>query len=116
MHSPEAENSLLPTVRTLLEGAVDYAGLFPPSGISMSEAVINYATYRNSNYAWMLGRFVVTSARLDEFYEHAADFISRDAGNAWRLTAVVGDEFSRSIEQIREFNARTPDGVVCDVV
>ena len=112
----EADTTLLPTVRTLLEGAVDYAGLFPPSAVSMSEAVINYATYRNSNYSWMLGRFVVTAARLDEFYEHAADFISRDAGNAWRLAVIVGDDFARTINQIREFNTKTHDGVVCDVV
>jgi hypothetical protein len=112
----EADTTLLPTVRTLLEGAVDYAGLFPPSAVSMSEAVINYATYRNSNYAWMLGRFVVTAARLDEFYEHAADFISRDAGNAWRVAVVIGDDFARTVEHIREFNARTHAGVICDVV
>src|SRR6476469_7821377 len=114
MHSPEAENSLLPTVRTLLKGAVDYAGLFPPSAVSMSEAVINYATYRNSNYSWMLGRYVVMGERLQEFYEHAADFISRDAGNAWRLAVIVGDDFPRTIDQVREFNASTHDGVVVD--
>jgi hypothetical protein len=64
----------------------------------------------------MLGRFVVTAARLDEFYDKAADFISRDVGNAWRLSVVIGDEFTRAIDRIREFNARTPDGVICDVV
>ncbi|MFL6375189.1 MAG: hypothetical protein ACJ73D_11025 [Pyrinomonadaceae bacterium] len=116
MNTAEADTTLLPTVRTLLEGAVDYAGLFPPSAVSMSDAVINYATYRNSNYSWMLGRFVVTAARLDEFYEHAADFISRDSHDAWRLAVIVGDDFAKTIEQIREFNARTHGGVVCDVV
>jgi hypothetical protein len=116
MNSAEADTTLLPTVRTLLESAVDYAGLFPPSALSMSEAVINYATYRNSNYSWMLGRFVVTAARLDEFYEHAGDFIARDAGNAWRLAVIVGEDFARTIDQIREFNARTHEGVICDVV
>jgi hypothetical protein len=116
MHPIEADTTLLPTVRTLLEGAVDYAGLFPPSSVSMSEAVINYATYRNSNYSWMLGRFVVTAARLDEFYEHAGDFIARDAGNAWRLGVIVGEDFARTIDQIRDFNSGTHEGVICDVV
>src|SRR5437763_96227 len=116
MNTVEADTTLLPTVRTLLEGAIDYAGLFPPAAVSMSEAVINYATYRNSNYSWMLGRFVVTAARLDEFYEHAADFISRDSHDAWRLAVIVGDDFAKTIEQIREFNARPHGGVVCDVV
>lgn len=116
MNPIEADTTLLPTVRTLLEGAIDYAGLFPPSAVSMSEAVINYATYRNSNYSWMLGRFVVTAARLNEFYEHAADFISHDADNAWRLAVIVGDDFERTLGQIRDFNAKTHGGVVCDVV
>ena len=72
------------SVKTLLQGAIDYAGLFPPAALSMSEAIINYATYRNSNYNWMLGRFVVLAARLDEFSQIAGDFVLRDAVNAWR--------------------------------
>jgi len=51
------------SVRALLTEIIDYAGLFPPSQLSMAEAVINYATYRNSNYNWMLGKFVVPAAR-----------------------------------------------------
>src|SRR6478672_5878375 len=116
MEKIEADTTLLPTVRTLLEGAVDYAGLFPPSAVSMSEAVINYATYRNSNYSWMLGRFVVTAARLDEFYESARDFISRDAGNAWRIAIIVGDDVTRTIEQVKNFNAQNGPGIVCDTL
>jgi len=116
MDQDGADTTLLPTVRTLLDGAVDYAGLFPPSAVSMSEAVINYATYRNSNYSWMLGRFVVTAGRLDELYEHARDFISRDTGNEWRIAAVIGEDFPGAIEQVRAFNERTPAGVICDVV
>jgi hypothetical protein len=106
----------LSSVRALMTGAIDYAGLFPPSSVSMPEAVINYATYRNSNYAWMLGRFVVTAARLDEFYESARDFISRDGGEAWRLAVVVGDDIIKTIDQVRRFNADNGPGVVCDVL
>lgn len=104
------------SVCSLLAGAIDYAGLFPPSAVSMSEAVLNYATYRNSNYAWMLGRFVVTSARLGEFIEAARDFISRDGGDPWRLSVVIGSDITPSINQIKDFNAKYGPGVVCDVV
>ncbi len=96
--------------------AIDYAGLFPPSSVSMSEAVINYAMYRNSNYAWMLGRFVVTAARLDEFYESAKDFISRDGGNAWRVAVVAGDDVTKTIDQVKNFNAANSPSIVCDVL
>lgn len=104
------------SVKKLLAGAIDYAGLFPPSALSMPEAVINYATYRNSNYAWMLGRFVVTAARLDEFYESARDFVSRDGGNAWRVAVVIGDDVTRNIEQVKNFNAENGADILCDTL
>ena len=110
------ENRPFRSVETLLAGAIDYAGLFPPSAVSMPEAVINYAAYRNSNYSWMLGRFVVTAARLDEFYESARDFVSRDGGNAWRVSVIVGDDVPRTIEQMRTFNAENGPGIVCDTL
>ena len=50
------------SARALLAEIIDYAGLFPPSQISMAEAVTNYAAYKNSNYKWMLGRFIVRRA------------------------------------------------------
>lgn len=113
-HSSQPE--VLASVRALMASSIDYAGLFPPSSVSMPEAVINYATYRNSNYAWMLGRFVVTAARLDEFYESARDFISRDGGNAWRVAVVVGDDVIKTIDQVKNFNAANGPGIVCDVL
>ena len=104
----------LESVRVLLADAIDYAGLFPPSAVSMSEAVLNYATYRNSNYAWMLGRFVTPTARLDEFYEHAADFTARE-GQVWRVAAVAGEDIIETIRTIKLFNQKAERAVV-DVV
>lgn len=57
------------SLRTLLEGLVDYAGLFPPATLSMESAVRNYARYRESEHAWILGRFVVTLDRVAEVPE-----------------------------------------------
>ncbi len=104
------------SVRTLLAEIIDYAGLFPPSQISMPEAVINYATYRNSNYNWMLGRFVVPAARLDEFFESAGDFISRGGRDAWRLSVLAGEDIYETIRQIEDFNAKNAPGVICDTL
>jgi hypothetical protein len=53
-------------IYALLEGLVDYAGLFPPAGLSMADAVANYARYREGQYAWALGRFVVPFERVGE--------------------------------------------------
>ena len=102
------------SVRILLAGAIDYAGLFPPAGLSMSEAVINYSTYRNSNYSWMLGRFVLSVARLDEFIESAGDFVSRDAKEAWRLSVLAGEDLGDTMRRIEQFNTKYSPGVVID--
>jgi hypothetical protein len=114
MNSLTGEPAVKTSVCELLTGAIDYAGLFPPAGLSMSEAVINYATYRNSNYRWMLGRFIVTAARLDEFYECAREFAPREAGNAWKVSVVVGDNVVENIYSIKVFNAENGPGIVCD--
>ena len=56
----------LPSVRALLDALVDYAGLFPPAQLSVSEALHEYAAARGSDRAWMLGRFVAPASRLAE--------------------------------------------------
>lgn len=116
MESRIATNEVMESVRLLMSGAIDYAGLFPPSAVSMSEAVLNYATYRNSNYAWMLGRFVCSVARLEELAESARDFVSRDAAHSWRVAAVAGEDLYDTIRRIEDFNANNGPGLVCDVV
>ena len=105
------------SVRSLLSEIIDYAGLFPPSQLSMSEAVINYATYKNSNYRWMLSRFVLPAARLDEFLESADDFINRgDGGDVWRLAVLAGEDIYDSLRRIEEFNAKNGSRVIGDVL
>ena len=104
------------SVRILLNEIIDYAGLFPPSQVSMSEAVLNYATYRHSNYGWMLGRFILPVSRLDEFYESAREFLPRGREAAWRLSVLAGEDVSATIRSINEFNRKHSDTAVCDVL
>ncbi|HEY0155844.1 MAG TPA: hypothetical protein VGF28_00980 [Thermoanaerobaculia bacterium] len=54
------------SLRALLEGLIDYAGLFPPASLSMQDAVRNYARYREGEYAWALGKFIVPMERAQE--------------------------------------------------
>jgi hypothetical protein len=53
-------------IRILMSGLIDYAGLFPPASLDMETAKRNYAAYRDGEYAWMLGRFVVPAASRAE--------------------------------------------------
>jgi hypothetical protein len=104
------------SVRILLNEIIDYAGLFPPSQVSMADAVLNYATYKGSNYGWMLGRFILPVARLDEFYESAREFLPRRGGNPWRVSSLAGEDVAATIRSINEFNRKHSDRVICDVL
>jgi hypothetical protein len=54
------------SLHALLEGLIDYAGLFPPAALTMQDAVRNYARYREGDYAFALGKFVVPKERAKE--------------------------------------------------
>jgi len=66
---------MLPSLRALLADIVDYAGLFPPAGLPMREAVAAYARHRASARRWMLSRFICPVLRLEEFHEAAGPFL-----------------------------------------
>ncbi|MBC8066415.1 MAG: hypothetical protein H7Y17_16405 [Chlorobia bacterium] len=51
----------------LLDGVIDYAGLFPPAKLSMADAVGNFLRYRSGPEAWIVDRFVCSSAKLEDF-------------------------------------------------
>jgi hypothetical protein len=76
-------------LRRLLAGAVDYAGLFPPAGQSIEEALHSYAAYRRGPASWMLGRFVVGTASLEEFARCASRRDASDMSPPWGV-ALVG--------------------------
>src|ERR1700755_149464 len=102
-----------PSVRTLLTGIVDYAGLFPPAGLPMAEAVKNYAEYHAGELSWMLGRFIVPAARLDEFAECAKDV---KTAAPWKLSVLNSGDLPDTVEKIKAFNAEHGDLGECDAV
>src|SRR5262249_35914360 len=88
---------------------IDYAGLFPPAALDMRTATRKYAEYREGEYRWALGRFVVPVARLDEF-EKVTEGILPDGGwegsEFWRLSALGGADLSSCLNRIAEFNQK----------
>lgn len=93
--------------RILLEGIVDYAGLFPPASVSMGTATRNFAHYRASGSGWMLGRFVCAANRLDEFSKTADALLPRDAGAIpWRLAVTASNDVAADVAAIEAFNTR----------
>jgi hypothetical protein len=105
-----SETTAMDTATTvLLRELIDYAGLFPPASLPMSQSVENYDTYLRSEWNWILGRFIVPVARLDEF-EHAFAALPTRAPEKglqnWRLSALLGSDVQADIDGINEFNAR----------
>ena len=103
------------SVRTLLTEIVDYAGLFPPSKLPMAEAVANYAAYLESSYRWMLGRFVVPVARLDEFSINTQAFFDKN-GEVWKLSVLAGEDIYQTVEKINDFNREYAGAALIDAL
>ena len=57
---------MLASVRVLLNKIIDYAGLFPPAQLPMSEAFNRFIHHSSGPDGWMLARFVCPASRLDE--------------------------------------------------
>lgn len=91
-------------LENLLGGLVDYAGLFPPARLDMEPAVAEYAEQRRSELAWILGRFVVPTARLDEM-EAALDRHHRPEDGPWPLSALPGTDLEAARERIDRLHA-----------
>jgi len=103
------------SIGVLLAGAIDYAGLFPPSAVSMQDAVENYAAYRRGEYSWMLGRFVVTASRLNEFAAEAAK-VFKKGDEPWRIAVVAGEDIELSTYALIEFNSVENGRFAADVM
>lgn len=109
------ELKTIESIRTLLAEIVDYAGLFPPSQVSMKTAVANYAAYLDSPYKWMLGRFVVPVGRLKEFTENAEKFFGKSV-EVWRLSVLAGEDAAETIETISAFNQQMAGKAFADAL
>lgn len=80
-------------VAALLDGLVDYAGLFPPAATPMPDAVAAYARYVAGTDRAKLGRLVVPVARLAELAAAVETLPAAQApgSNApWRLSVLAG--------------------------
>jgi len=61
------------SVKTLLNGLFDYAGMFPPASLPLENALEEYLGHRSEPDAWMVGPFVVPVGKLIELNTLLAD-------------------------------------------
>ena len=83
------------SLRALLSGLIDYAGLFPPATLPLGDVARNYDTYRQADERWALGRLVVPATRLDEL-----SALVPPSSDRWHVTALVGDDVAGDARRI----------------
>lgn len=91
----------------VLDRLIDYAGLFPPAGLSMTETVANYAGYQRRDDAWALARLVIPVNRLAEFEIAYGQLPESDRhATRWPITALVGPDPAADRAVIQAFNQK----------
>ena len=111
-------------VYDLLQGVVDYAGLFPPAKLTLPKVVNNYAEYRQSEEAWMLGRLIVPLAEIHALANLASKSEHAIPGSTWRLSCLLksaeSQQLRRDVHSLLDFNdehrARSTTACVIDAV
>ena len=107
-----------PAFRAFLTELIDYAGLFPPAALDLDPAIRNHLAYRQSADAWMLGRFILPAARLDELDAYAADVRQPPVRlSVLGLAGVPGGllaTMQATAEAARAFEKRHAGAVRCD--
>lgn len=108
--------------QSLLNGIIDYAGLFPPARLPMDDALARFLEHRSESDGWMLGRFVCPASRFAELEVLLAGL---DPAESPIQLAVLGrggatvEEFLESVTEdmaaIRSLSSRHGRRVIADV-
>ncbi|MBX3376732.1 MAG: hypothetical protein KF678_06985 [Phycisphaeraceae bacterium] len=102
------------SLRTLMAGLIDYAGLFPPAKLAMPASVETFARSMVGEHRWILGRFICPVSRLREFSQAAAVMLPGTfatsgyreyaGGEPWRLSAIIDGDLHADLDTIAAFN------------
>jgi hypothetical protein len=89
---------MIGTVQTLLTGLIDYAGLFPPAGLGMSDATTSFARDLGGPDAFALSKFICPASRLGELSETARVLMPGTyATSGYREMALQTDPWAISV-------------------
>lgn len=113
--TPGSPATLSQSLRTLLAGLIDYAGLFPPAKLAMGPSVEAYARHLMSEHEFALGRFICPVSRLREFSQAGSPLMPgtyatsgyrerADDTRPWGVSAILDRPLEESLDLIDGFN------------
>jgi hypothetical protein len=88
-------------LRTLMAGAIDFAGLFPPARLPLEAAVPEYGRLQADPDAWMLGRFVCPVACLHELASWRSELVGSSRPVAFSVIGSGGASREEFIAHLR---------------
>jgi hypothetical protein len=98
--------TMLASVHTLLEHAIDYAGLFPPAALGLGDALSDYVAALRSPESWLLNRFVIRLDHLADFERLFEPMASDHRGAPLALSVIVPAAAASPFERVQDFNER----------
>ena len=110
------------SLRTFMNGLIDYAGLFPPADLPLDKAINEYFEQLKSDNSAMLSRFIIPISKLNDLDNFIPLF--SDIGSL-RLSVLGGggktdDEYLSKINQniadINEYRKKHSDKIQIDVI
>jgi hypothetical protein len=97
-----------PSQHFLLQGLVDYAGLFPPAALSLSQSLQAFRSYQQGLAPSLLGRFVCKASQLEPLRDLLIE------GDAFRLSALL--EAPEEVELVERFHHKVGAAVRVDTL
>lgn len=97
-----------PAQHFLLENLIDYAGTFPPAGLSLADSLANFRADQHGPAPSMLGRFICTGAALAELAELV------NPRDSLLISVLLANP--EEVSLVQDFHRRVGKGVRVDTV
>ncbi len=98
--------------RAFVAGLIDYAGLFPPARLNLTNALDEYGRHLSCADNWMLGRFIIPASQLTDLptLPSAWHFsvLGRSGSNAPKFVRSLESDLS-SLQDFRKTQAASAD-------
>jgi hypothetical protein len=109
------------SLKVFASSLIDYAGLFPPANLELGQAFHNFVFYRQSEYRWMLNKFIIPAGKIGELSEILKGMEIDDViplsvlGTGGESSAAFPENLEKDIENIKGILSSHPDVLSSDV-